>query len=220
MMLIVPISMTLVISALQRAPHRPEEMRGLFRNGDYLSAINMILPPMMIAGSILAATLRSPYPVREYLGLARPGLRDLALAGAAAAAVFVLFWFLDSLVPHSLSEITLDGFRSAKLPLLFIFSGAVFYPVGEEMLLRGLIMPGFSRTRFGWAGGAILTAVGWGALSYHDHWLEICKGITLGLLCGWFRHRSGSVAVPIACSCLYNLAFSLLVMHRVATGAL
>ena len=97
-----------------------------------------------------AARLRG-WSAQDYLGLVRPGRRDVMIALAAfillVAVTDGIGYLVDELVPIEL----IDDYRNAKETgtlLLYWLSSLILAPVGEEILTRGFLQRGF--TVAGW----------------------------------------------------------------------
>lgn len=84
-----------------------------------------------------------------------------------------------------------DGVDAALVGTLAV----VLAPIGEELLFRGIVLPHLARTLQ--APTAIaLSAVLFGML-HVDHGVLLVGPLTIGLVLGWARWRTGSIGVPI-----------------------
>ena len=94
-------------------------------------------------------------------------------------------------------------------PISVVISIVFFAPMAEEVLFRGLLFGALQK----WfsARWTILLTAGLFAL-IHMQVIYFFPIFLVGLLCGWARHRSGSLAVPMLLHILNN-GISLLLMQ-------
>jgi membrane protease YdiL (CAAX protease family) len=97
----------------------------------------------------------------------------------------------------------------AKLSILIIalrvIAVGILGPAAEELLFRGLLYYRLSRTRLKAIGTIVVLAVAWAALHTAYTREEIALLAFNGVLLGFARYRSGSVAVPIGMHVIWNL---------------
>lgn len=106
----------------------------------------------------------------------------------------------------SASEFVLDMYAASTTPLLLIFAIVVAAPVFEEVLFRGLLFAGWSRSRLGATGTILLTTVLWTGIHLQYGAYELGQVFAIGILLGFARYRTGSLLVPIAMHVALNLA--------------
>jgi membrane protease YdiL (CAAX protease family) len=87
------------------------------------------------------------------------------------------------------------------LALLAVGIGA---PLSEELLFRGFLQAALTRSRLGFAGGAVLSSLLWTALHAGYSIPGIIEVFVIGLFFSWLLWRTGSLLVPIVCHALYN----------------
>ncbi|WP_437335958.1 ABC transporter permease subunit/CPBP intramembrane protease [Sorangium sp. So ce394] len=189
----------------------------LFFYGSLLIARASVAVQLAVSqvGFFLAPTLALVagfgYSPRATLGLRRPSVRGLAgalLLGASAWAAIggtVLRWFPPpEPFVRELGELVLLGGQPYLVVLLLV---AVTPAVCEELLFRGLVYAGLRR-----AGPAV--AIGVSALLFglaHGSVYRLLPTLSLGLVLGYARHRTGSVLPGALLHALNNgLAVSLL----------
>ena len=94
-------------------------------------------------------------------------------------------------------------------PISVVISIVFFAPMAEEVLFRGLVFGALQR----WLSARwtiLLTAAMFALI--HMQVIYFFPIFLVGLLCGWARHRSGSLAVPMLMHILNN-GISLLLMQ-------
>ncbi|GAB5541425.1 MAG: hypothetical protein SangKO_011850 [Sandaracinaceae bacterium] len=106
-------------------------------------------------------------------------------------------------------ENLLAGAKGDSTHFALLFGAAVVLaPVAEELLFRGLVFPHLSRFFSPW-GAIVGSAVLFGML-HVAHGFMLVGPLTLGLVLGWARWRSGSVGVPILLHATFNGTATLL----------
>lgn len=87
------------------------------------------------------------------------------------------------------------------LVLLVICIGA---PVSEELLFRGFLFSGLSKTWLGFIGTAVVTSLLWTSLHAGYSIFGLVEVLAMGLYFSWLLVRTGSVWVPIFCHAANN----------------
>ena len=135
----------------------------------------------------------------RYLAMRRPGWRETLLWTVAAILVAGATGAVGTIVGRpSVPEWWLGMYAASAVPLLLVLAVALAAPVFEEALFRGLLFPGWSRSRLGAVGTILLTAALWAAVHLQYDAYDMGQVFLLGLLLGVARHRSGSLVVPLA----------------------
>ncbi|WP_169791379.1 type II CAAX prenyl endopeptidase Rce1 family protein [Sandaracinus amylolyticus] len=102
---------------------------------------------------------------------------------------------------EALGEV-LGGDRAPIALVMTFVAGAVLAPLGEELLFRGLLVPWLARVVTPWS-AIVVSALLFGAL--HDaHGMARIGPMTIGLVLGWARLRSGTLIAPIAIHAIVN----------------
>ncbi|WP_236514763.1 type II CAAX prenyl endopeptidase Rce1 family protein [Sandaracinus amylolyticus] len=102
---------------------------------------------------------------------------------------------------EALGEV-LGGDRAPIALLMTFVAGALLAPLGEELLFRGLLVPWLARVVTPWS-AIVISALLFGAL--HDaHGMARIGPMTIGLVLGWARLRSGTLIAPIAIHAIVN----------------
>ncbi len=128
----------------------------------------------------------------------------VGLAGMVALlAPYNLFFYL--LRPDEFAADLRPFWALARSPAVWLAALAIAIgaPLAEELLFRGFLLPALSKTRLGFLGGAVLSAVGWTALHFYSivGMLEI---FLIGLYFAWLMRRFGNLLLPVALHALYN----------------
>ena len=100
-----------------------------------------------------------------------------------------------------------------RSPVQFLMATLV-YPVLEELAFRGFVQGALRRTRWGVrsvagvSGANLATSVAFAALHFLRH-PPLWAGLTFfpSLVFGYFRDRSGGVALPIVLHVFYNAGY-------------
>lgn len=90
-------------------------------------------------------------------------------------------------------------------PLIVVLATGVFGPIAEEFLFRGPLFAKLRGTRLGVAGTVVATSLLWALLHITEPWIGMSAIFVMGLLLGTLLLRFGSLVVPIACHCVWNL---------------
>jgi membrane protease YdiL (CAAX protease family) len=105
--------------------------------------------------------------------------------------------------------------RSPALPALAAIGAAVLAPVIEEILFRGVIQSAL-RTRFSTWGAIFATSAlftlahvpGWVLLEMHPPPDQIAAVFLIGVVCGWLKEKTGSLAPPVLAHIANNIGAS------------
>jgi membrane protease YdiL (CAAX protease family) len=180
-----------------------------------LESVVQCMVSVAVITMVVLATRLTGIPVPDYLGLARPRVRDILRGVGCGAVAYIasmgLFVFLAPLATPSISLTTpmaasIGGFDKALAILTTLISGIVAGPIAEELLFRGFMYRGLE-SRLGGIAALLVTSVTFGLLHkiYGYGWDWVVVTCFLGLLCGWLRRRSGGVILPIVTHATYNV---------------
>jgi len=155
---------------------------------------------------LLAVKLRRGPALAEYLDL-KP-VRPLPLL--AWLGVTVLIGLLYELVwpllgAESVPEFMAEAARTGGRNPFFWLGIVVAAPVFEELMCRGFLLTGWSRSRLGPWGAVVLISVLWAVAHLQYGWQEMSWIVLAGVLLGWARLRTGSLWTPVAMHVLMNL---------------
>jgi membrane protease YdiL (CAAX protease family) len=146
--------------------------------------------------------------IKQPLGWRSPRRQDLvwglvatAVTWAGVAAVYLALWpllgSLDGLVDR-LAFIGSDGGRLAVVgPVLAVVSVAravVITPLAEELLFRGALYGWWRRW---WPAWATIAATAAAFAGIHGFLVVMPYALVFGIVAGWLRERTGSVAAGV-----------------------
>jgi membrane protease YdiL (CAAX protease family) len=179
----------------------------------YLVSLAAIASMAVQCGVVALAIRRTGQPVAAYLGLSRrPRAREVVFCVASVAVILVASDLLSWLIGHELLPPFMvkvyEAARDAGAPavLLLLLAAVVAAPIGEEILFRGLLFPGWAASALGVTGTIVLTSAIWAAIHVQYDWFGIVQVFCLGLLFGWVRWRSGSTLLTMLMHAVCNLA--------------
>jgi len=195
-----------------RNPGVPIDVDRIAHDG-YVISIAAIASMAVQCGVVVLAVRRYRQPIAEYLGLVRrPNIREVVFCLAIIAVVLVASDLLSLLIGHELVPPFMakiyGAARDAGAPaiLLLLIAAAVAAPIGEEMVFRGFLFRGWAATPLGVNGTIVLTSAIWAAIHVQYDWFGISQVFCLGLLFGWVRARSGSLALTMMMHSACNIA--------------
>ncbi len=175
------------------------EMARLATNGDVLAAATLISSPACVLVLFAIVALKRGASLSDTLAFDVPAPATLGrwlLALAVVAAAFDAFsWLVGKPIVPEFMEATC---RSAESKPTLWFALVVAAPLFEELLFRGFVITGLSRSRIGPLGAVIVASLAWAAIHLQYDLYGIGMIAVLGLLFGAARVRTGSVVVPMA----------------------
>ncbi len=179
---------------------------GIEFNGLVLSAATAATSVLTTALVLGLIRLRKGATVRDYLGL-HPVDAGTLFVWLAAALVFVaasdgLSILLERPV---VPEFMVRVYETAVVLPLFWAVIVLLGPIFEEVFFRGFLFAGLARSRLGGAGTVLVTALAWAAIHVQYDFYGIATVFAVGLLLGWARLRTGSLALTIALHAAFNL---------------
>jgi len=175
-------------------------------------SVMMGLPAVLAA--LWLATRMARMPLADYLALRRVSWGNL-LIGVVSLIVLVVGW---DLLSRMLGRDTSPGFmvdvlKSAQADgalWLLVIAFAVAAPITEELMARGFLYRGWSESALGPLGAIVLSSLVWTAMhaQYYD-WFLFSEVMSIGLLLGYMRYRSGSTWLTIIMHGINNFAATL-----------
>ena len=172
------------------------------------------LPAVLLA--IWVATRVSGVPFADYLGLRRTAWKNAAI-GLVALIVLVTGWDLVSraLGREVTSSFMVEVLKSAQADnalWLLVVAFCIAAPVSEEFLARGFLYRGWSESFLRPAGAIVLSSLVWTAMHLQYDWFFFAEIMSIGLLFGYLRYRTGSTWLTVALHALNNLAATIQTM--------
>ena len=206
------------VIACPEAADKPKALANPFEsNGLFMSAIFLASAPPCSALIVLLAWLRhKQYPLRKYLGLAKPRLWRLlgwtaASVALVAAGDVVSYLMGQPVVP----QFMVDVYKTSYFPPLLFFTLIVVGPAFEELLVRGFMLEGIRRSRAGPVVALLVTSVLWAACHTQYSWHGIVAILVYGLLLGLARMKTNCLWTCFAMHAATNLLATVQVMVKV-----
>lgn len=178
------------------------DVKALETDGLLVSLAMLFATPVVLALSALVAHLRHGPKLGDYFALR--GFRALDLGFGVLG--LIVMWTVSAVVTPEPSPWMVRTYANRGPEVLFFFALVVLDPLVEEVLFRGLAYPGLATGRFGRWGAIAITTVVWTALHIQYGWRELIFIVSLGVLLGWIRARSGSLPLTMLLHALNNLA--------------
>ena len=135
-------------------------------------------------------------PLRQLLA----GFAGMVAILAPLNLVVYLLWPAD--FGHDLRPFA-DLARSSAmwLAVLVLVLGA---PLWEEVLFRGFLLPALTKTRYGFAGAAVVTTMAWTALHMGYTLTSLVEVLIIGFYFCWLMWRYGNLWLTIVLHAFYN----------------
>lgn len=168
-------------------------------SGDFLSAATLIANPICLLALLGIVKFKRGATYADTFALSTPAT-DVLVRWIVAVAIFgfasdALTWMLGKpIVPEFMD----NAWRTSSDRLTLSFTMVACAPVFEEALFRGFLLSGLRPTRLGASGAVLLSSAAWAAIHLQYDFYGMSTIFVLGLLLGWARVRTGSIAVPLA----------------------
>lgn len=166
------------------------------------------LPMVLLA--LWFAIRRTRISFTDYLGLRGTSWKNVII-GIVALVVLVGAWDMVSraagrdVTPGFMGDVLKSAQEHSALWLLVI-AFAVAAPLWEELFARGWLYRGWSESRLGPIGAILLSSLVWTLMHLQYDWFFLCEVLSIGLLFGYLRFRTGSTWLTILLHGLNNLA--------------
>jgi len=166
------------------------------------------LPMVLLA--LWAAIRLTRTSFADYLGLHGTSWKNVII-GVVALAVLVGIWDMVSraagreVTPGFMGDVLKSAQADGALWLLVI-AFAVAAPLWEELFARGWLYRGWSESFLGPYGAIALSSIVWTVMHLQYDWFFLCEVLSIGLLFGYLRFRTGSIWLTILLHGLNNLA--------------
>ncbi|MBR0695997.1 CPBP family intramembrane glutamic endopeptidase [Bradyrhizobium lablabi] len=177
---------------------------GLTISLSVVAGLPMVLLALWIA--ILPTRMR----FSDYLGLHWTSWKNV-IVGVIALAVLIGGWDVVSraagreVSPGFMGDVLKSAQAEGALWLLVVaFAGAA--PIWEELFARGWLFRGWSESFLGPYGAILLSSIIWAVMHLQYDWFFLCEVLSIGLLFGYLRFRTGSTWLTIVLHGLNNLA--------------
>lgn len=169
--------------------------------------ISLIVPLKVLLSLALfwgAARLRR-VPFTRFMAIRLPPLPAIHRWAVLTAVLVVVLDALRILDGRGITnEWVEDVLRNAPSMPLLIVAIVLAGPLYEELLFRGLLLPGLACSRLGPRAAVLLTSLAFSVLHLQYDWFDILQVLALGILLGIARLATGSTALPILLHMLVN----------------
>lgn len=183
-----------------------KSLESLTHNGLLLSIITWLGLVVSLPLIWAAAKWVNRGDAGAYLGLRWPTGKETAGWLTGLVALLLMFEWLSSMGgPNSTPAFMTDIYRTAGIPLLLWLTIVVAAPIGEELMFRGLLFEGLSRSLFGVAGATFITSFLWAAIHTQYEATVITQIFVVGLLFAAARRATGSVILCMLMHAMMNL---------------
>ena len=118
-------------------------------------------------------------------------------------------WAVNVLGGDATTNGLLQSARADGALWLLVIAFTVAAPITEEFFARGFLYRGWSESSLGTVGAILLSSLVWTALHLQYDLFFLGEVFSIGLLLGYFRHRSRSTWLTIVLHGLNNLAATL-----------
>jgi membrane protease YdiL (CAAX protease family) len=199
-----------MVYAMSTMRHRsPEELgrqlEALSSNGDIVAVGTILAAAACTLVMIGIVKLKRGARLDDYFSFEMPPtrvvLRWLAYGLALMAAYDLVTLALGKpIVPEfSRSAWNSTGDRATLAAAIIIVA-----PIFEELLFRGFLMAGLAASHLGERTAIVVSAVAWAVIHLQYDLYALGFIVLVGLLLGYARQRTGSLAVPVMIHMLVN----------------
>lgn len=209
------LAVVIYLALRQPGPFDLSNLTHLISGGVAISASVITgLPAVLLA--IWVATRASGVPFADYLGLHWTSWKN-ALAGLFALIVLVTAWDLLSRamgreITASFMVEVLKSAQADNALWLLIVAFCVAAPITEEFFARGFLYRGWSESFLRPVGAIVLSSLVWTAMHLQYDWFFFAEIMSIGLLFGYIRCRTGSTWLAVVLHGLNNLAATIQTM--------
>jgi len=176
-------------------------------------SLSVITGVPAVAGACWIAIRPTRTPFADYLALRWTSSKNFAI-GVVSLFVLVACWDLLSralgreITPGFMGDV-LKSARAEGALWLLVLAFCVAAPISEEFFARGFLYRGWSESRLGPAGAIALSSIVWTVLHLQYDLFFLGEVLSIGLLLGYLRYRTGSTWLTIVLHGLNNLAATL-----------
>jgi hypothetical protein len=193
----------LLYASARKAGLQNDDITALASNGNVIS-LAVLASNAVIVGFVLVLIALRRYPVRDYLAIHRPTLRQtLVSTGALALLIAVIDTTSHLLGRPIVPRFMVGAYLTAWLPLLLL-ALLVGAPFGEEVLMRGFLFKGIAESRWGPVAAILLTALLWASLHIQYDLYSLGQIVVMGLYIGWVRYRTTSLPLVLVLHAFAN----------------
>jgi len=203
-------------------PDQPVSLAALQSHGPLFGTVTVLSAPVLLGLTFIAIKL-SGVPVREYLALRSPTLRQFVFS---LLFFVILLPILDQITVQSgrepIPDFMTGTYASARdagpvFLTMFALALTVAAPLTEEILFRGFFYRGIAM-RLGPAFAILMTSLIWASLHVQYDLFFMVQVFAFGVILGILRWRSDSLYLVIGLHAILNaLAFAQTVLATPVT---
>ncbi len=194
------------------AADESSELYGLQQHGDVVSWVAIgsgILGTLLV---LLFIRFKRGSKIKNYLALRLPSLKQLGLWIGALILLSFAIEFLTTNTEEFETSFMLDVYMSNTNVVILILGVGIIGPIFEELLFRGFMYEGIAR-KMGGQAAVLLTSILFTLIHLQYSWSVLLLLFPLGLLLGYSRMYSKSLAVPITLHIINNIVAIALVPY-------
>ena len=180
-------------------------VEALATNGDVMAVSTILSSAACLLTLIAMVKMKRGAELAAYFPLEMPPARAMARWFAIAVAMMVAYDAIAiALGKPIVPDFSRQVWATSTDRVLLVAVIVVAAPVFEELLFRGFLMRGLVDSRLGEHGAVAFTAMLWALVHLQYDWYGVAYIFLIGLLFGYARLRTGSLAVPIMLHMLVN----------------
>lgn len=189
-------------------------------DGGFLSTVTIVSSIVAAGLTTLFIYIKKNASFANYLALQKPGVKPILVA----VGVTVLLLLFEALVStgsgdSGFADLIVTAYKNSTTPYLLWIAIVLIGPAFEEMLFRGFLYAGLSRSALRVPGAIFITALLWSVLhgTQYDY-IGLVVIFVTGLALGILRWKTGSIWNCYAMHVLFNLAA--MVQIAIAAGSM
>lgn len=196
----------LLIQLIQHQGKISVKIEAVAMDGDMVGVAVLLGSPIAIFFTGWFIKLRQGPTLADYLGLHWPSWRTVTLSSLGMVAVLIGSEGFTLLIDRpTVSDVMADVYRTANFKPLLWLSIVLLGPIAEEVIFRGFLFQGWSKSQLGGWGAIILTSVAWAIIHLQYNLYGVAIIFAYGIFLGLVRLRTGSVLLCAVLHCLMNL---------------
>lgn len=179
-------------------------------DGDLISIAEIPSAIVGVGLIILFASMKRPFPIKDYLQLRLPESPIKALLKwiGIMLLVFIAMEGVNIFLEREDPEFMTKVYSSADNKLMLWIAVGVAAPFFEELLFRGFLLEGLRNSRIGVVGAVLLTSSSWAIIHMQYGWFEIISIFFIGIILAIAQLKTKSLYIPIAMHMFMNLTAS------------
>lgn len=184
--------------------HRPSPLDPWVNEGGFVS---LLAPLKVLLGVLFVAAVARlrKVPFARFAALRLPPAPAILRWAALTGVLVVVIDLLRVATGRPVANEWVDAvYRSAPSLPLFVVAVVVAAPIYEELVFRGLLLPGLACSRLGPRWAVLATSVLFALLHMQYDWFDVLSVLALGVLLGMARVAGASTGLTILLHALVN----------------